>query len=114
MKKSIIAFLSILCSLFLFISCTTPELKINEPQISELASLPQADGYDLFSIGMLNDNTPIIILGTGKEDNLKKIYKVNIDGINKLIFEGEGRGSFYAIYIKSHPNNTYSIQFENE
>ncbi len=86
----------------------------NAPIITEI-TYPQADGYDLFSVGMLDANTPIVILGTGKEDSLKKIYKMNLsENTSKLIYEGEGRGSYFAIYAKFHPNNTYSIQFENE
>jgi len=91
------------------VSETTAPLKVTE------ITCPQADGYDLFSVGMLDDNTLVITLGTGKEDHLKKIYKMNLlENTSKLIYDGEGRGSFFAIYVKSHPNNTYSIQFENE
>jgi len=124
-RKSNIITLTLLIVL-LFASCARIQTKSTESIVSAASEIttapivteityPQADGYDLFSVGMLNDNTPIIILGTGKEDRLKKIYKMNLsENTSKLIYDGEGRGSSFAIYAKSHPNNTYSIQFENE
>ena len=109
-KTSIIA--KTLLVLLLFTSCA--EVKAPNaitPTVREI-TCPQADGYELRDVGMLDDGSIIALLENKEDAKQKKIYRMNLsEETNKLIYEGEAAGSYYI--IKSHPNNTYSIQFEN-
>ena len=112
MKRKINIVALALLTLLLFASCAEAKTPNTiTPAVREI-TCPQADGYDLRDIGMLDDNSVIAILENKEVLKQKKIYRMNLsDHTDKLIYDGEAEGSYYS--VKSHPNNTYSIQFEN-